>query len=277
MTAFLRDLPTRPVPFRWRDAAGVVHDDTLHAPGVYPRVHAAWALLAADLTAVRRLLPTGLRPIRLSPRHGVVAVHLFRYADSPVGPYDEVSVSVAVRPPGGRLPSPLSLTRAALTEDTHGFVVQLPVSTEVAWRAGVDLFGYPKLLTAIAVEEGPGGWRATVRDPAAGTTLYTLRGAALTPRRPGRVHTLRRLGRQVPHGPARRVVCNHSYPVRDGVLHHARMHLHLRTAATAPGHRFGLELGDDPRVEPLRSLRLTPILYAHAPEAEALLELPTPL
>ncbi len=280
---FFRGVAQRPLTVRWTDERGEAREARVSAPGIYPDVASMWALFTADLDAAVRLLgdagaPGPLQPLRLTRSRGLVAVHAFRYRESPVGPYDEVSVSVAVRPPGDSLPAPLSLARAALCDDLHGFVAQLPVTTEPALHAGIQLFGYPKFLADIRFESDAGSWRVAVRNRETGALLYALRGARLVARPPGRAHALRLLNRPAPHGPAVRVTRFHSYPVLDGRVHHAILHFHALARASHVGRGCTLDLGDDPRATALRALRLGPVLqYTYAPQAEVLLEAPAPL
>lgn len=280
---FFRGVPQRPLDVRWTDAQGHAREQQIMAPGIYPDVGSMWAFFSADLDAAGRLVSAAdgsglLQPLPLTRGRGLVAVHAFQYRQSPVGPYDEVSVGVAVRPPGDALPAPLLLARAALCDDLHGLVAQLPVTTEPALQAGLQLFGYPKLLADIHFAEDEVSWRVSVRSRDTGALLYALRGARLVARRPGRAHALRLLSRPAPHGPATRVTRFHSYPTFQGRLHHAVLHFHSLARASQVGRGCTLELGDDPRATALRALRLGPALqYTYAPRAEVLLEAPTPV
>jgi len=279
---FFRGVAQRPLTVRWEDDEGAQREARVMAPGVYPDVASMWAFFSADLDAARRLLPDegrgALEPLPFTRGRGLVAIHAFRYRQSPVGPYDEVSVGVAVRPPGELLPPPLALARAALCDDLHGFVVQLPVTTEPALQAGLQLFGYPKFLADVRFEEDAASWRVAVRNRETGALLYALRGAKLMARRPGRVHALRLLSRPAPHGPGVRVTRFHSYPALHGRLHHAVLHFNALARTSHVGRGCAIELGDDPRAAALRALRMgAPLQYTYAPRAEVLLEAPTPL
>ena len=130
--AMIGDFPAR-TPTFYRDARGFA------------------LIFPARLGAIREALPDRrLRPARLLP--GVGAVHLtaFEYYDTDIGPYNEFAVGVLLESPDHRRGPPgYNLLRQLACNEFHSYVLQLPVDTERARRAGVELYNYPKILAEI--------------------------------------------------------------------------------------------------------------------------------
>jgi len=79
----------------------------------------------------------------------VAAIYAWEYRDSTVGAYGEVGLGVQCRRKGTR-PSLLRLGTDMGADDDQGiWVASLPVTTEAARIAGVELWGYPKYVTPI--------------------------------------------------------------------------------------------------------------------------------
>jgi hypothetical protein len=80
----------------------------------------------------------------------VGAIYAWEYRDSTVGSYAEVGLGIQARRRGSR-PSLVKLGLRMTEQDEQGiWVVNLPVTTEGAYQAGVELWGYPKYVTPIA-------------------------------------------------------------------------------------------------------------------------------
>jgi len=77
------------------------------------------------------------------------AIYVWEYRDSTVGAYSELGLGVQCRRRGTQ-PSLVTLGRDMGAQDDQGiWVVALPVTTEAAHSAGVELWGYPKYVTPI--------------------------------------------------------------------------------------------------------------------------------
>jgi hypothetical protein len=103
----------------------------------------------ADLDRARELLgQTSLEPWPVFGK-AIVAIYAWEYRDSTVGTYNEVGLGIQCRRRGTR-PSLLRLVRDMGAQEDQGiWVVNLPVTTEAALAAGVELWGYPKYLAPI--------------------------------------------------------------------------------------------------------------------------------
>ena len=90
-----------------------------------------------------------LHPFTLPGNRSVAVVTLFDYRTSSIGPYRELSIGVLASPVRTSLGSVLS----ALTGSSPAgaWIFALPVSSPVACRGGIELFGYPKSLERIDV------------------------------------------------------------------------------------------------------------------------------
>ncbi len=105
---------------------------------------AAWAVPAAGL---RALTPAPLRVVELWPGWAPLAIGGFDYARTTVGAYGEVGVSWPVVP--HRAPPLLPLLGESRWPGMGWWVHHLPVTTEIAHRAGRSLWGYPKIVAGI--------------------------------------------------------------------------------------------------------------------------------
>jgi hypothetical protein len=270
---------TRPffagVPQREISAAGL----TLLAPGLYPDVRAMGGLFTADLAAARRLLPSPrYRPLSPSPGMALVALQCFEYRGSPVGDYHEVSVAIGVQLDGPRRPHALALATSALRRRFDGYVVSLPVSTEIARVAGVELFDYPKFLADIRFEEDDAHRRCVVSDPETGALVFAFRGDKLAARPTAPERRWPGVPAPTRRGAGNHVTCYRTYPMRAGGPEVAHMHLNALERAARPLRGFTVEVGDHERSAPLAALaprRL--LLYEYVPRGEAILEAPEPL
>lgn len=119
------------------------------------------AVFSAPLAALQDLLPDGLEPLRLTPRHGgvtLLSVDYQRIGDDAMEPYDELSIQIpAVRSNEFTLPLLSGLTRMV-----DGYVWFMPVTTEPANALGREIWGYPKVVGDVDIEHGDARTRTTV-------------------------------------------------------------------------------------------------------------------
>jgi hypothetical protein len=161
------------------------------------------------------LAGTGLAPVLLTRERALAGLGFYEYRDTSVGAYNEVGLGLPVVPLRGESPRvPLiDLLRQPSRRRAGFYVLDLPVTTEVACAAGRELWGYPKFVTDISFELGGGRFRCGVADPAGGPPLIELAGA---------------LGPAVPAPPMSMVIYSH-LGTRDlrtqvDVRGHSRLH-----------------------------------------------------
>lgn len=138
--------------------AGVVQEPRTTTAGecalpiLYRDASLTGVLLFADLAKAR----DATRDLAIEPwpilGRAVVALYAWEYRDSTVGVYNEVGLGIQARVTGKR-PSLLKLARDMRDQESQGiWVMNLPVTTEAARAAGVELWGYPKYVSRIATD-----------------------------------------------------------------------------------------------------------------------------
>jgi hypothetical protein len=163
-------------------------------PILYRQASAFFAVFPAPIGGLQALLPEPLEVAPVVPGFGAIGFGAFDYVHTSIGPYREMAVIVPSRyHPSWRAPLVPLLLEQRLP-DFAMWVHRLPVSTEVALRAGIELWGYPKFLADMEVKTSGRDWHASLA--AEGQDIFEL--TARAPERPhpmrGAVHTWSRKG-----------------------------------------------------------------------------------
>lgn len=124
------------------------------APNFYYRSGSVQLLFLAPLARLRAILPMPLEPLKALPGHGLVALTFFSYTVCDNDPYNEVSIAVVIRRPGGRGSHMRELLGAIRRRSFFAHVLALPVDTEIARVRGVHGYQLPKWRARIGVEIG---------------------------------------------------------------------------------------------------------------------------
>jgi hypothetical protein len=106
--------------------------------------------LARAERAAELLGGTGLQPVVQEDGKAVVRLYCIEYRETDIGAYNEVGLTVLARAPGEHAPA--------------DFVVDLPVTTAVAERAGREIWGYNKFIAAIDIEKRDKTFTTFLRD-----------------------------------------------------------------------------------------------------------------
>lgn len=132
-----------------------VQGDIVKLPIFYYDGESMTGVFPAKLGGLRKLLPDKrLSPALLAPGVGVVTITCFEYRDSDVGTYNELAVGIALNYPHHRLNLPgRALLGGVLRGQMDGYVHHLPVTTELALKAGRELWNYPKFVASIDFEQ----------------------------------------------------------------------------------------------------------------------------
>ena len=148
---------------------------------------AQWGVqyLVPAAAAQRIVGPTGLEVTGPVPGRALMALAVCRYDDTDLDPYHEVAVSFVVRPHDApRRASPAQRTREFSAGAIGAYIHRLPVDQEFTCAAGRDIWGFPKWVTSIDIDEparragaGP-GTGTTVRLVDDGAHVLTLTVAA---------------------------------------------------------------------------------------------------
>ena len=96
------------------------------------------------------LVGAGLQPVLQEDGRAVVDLYCIEYRKTDIGPYNEVGLTVRALAPG----DPIAAS----------YVVYLPVTTAVACRAGREIWGYNKFVTAIDVKSEGRTFSTVLRD-----------------------------------------------------------------------------------------------------------------
>ncbi len=208
------------------------------------RAASQWSVqyLVPAPAAQRIVAPTGLEVTGPVPGRALVALAACRYDDTDLDPYHEVAVSFVVRPHDAP-PRPTAAQRARefVSGALGAYIHRLPVDQAFTCAAGRDIWGFPKWVTAIDIDEPAAG----DRGPGTGTTIRLVDDGVhvltLTVAAGGRIS----LPAQAPP----------SYSFRDGVLRRTEWSTRMSGSAGRTGGAV-LTLGDHPMAEELRSLGL---------------------
>ena len=223
------------------------------------RAAAQWTVqYLVPLAAAQRLVdPTGLEATGPLPGRALVALAVCRYDDTDLDSYHEVALSVVVRPHDASQPASMVQRLREFGQGAIGaYIHRLPVDQEFTCAAGRDVWGFPKWITTIDIDEPRSsdprsGSSTTVRLVDDGTHVLTL---AMSSNGPVRL-------------PAHAAP---SYSFRDGVLRRTEW----TTASEGVSGRFGgttIVLGDHPMADELRSLSLPKraLMTSHAVRMQA--------
>ncbi len=128
------------------------------SPNFYYENSRVTAIFTADLARLRALMPPEVlkqvQPLQVWPGRGVVALTAYAYHYCDNDRYNEIGLSVVTNQPGASNWGPLSLLGQSRAGDFWGYVLKLPVDTELARVRGVVGYNLPKWLTRIDYSEG---------------------------------------------------------------------------------------------------------------------------
>ena len=109
------------------------------------------ATFLTDLDRAAELLKgTSLLAVSQEDGKAVVVLYCIEYRITDIGPYNEVGLTVLAAAPGDPIPA--------------NYVVNLPVTTAVANRAGREIWGYNKFVAAIDVKSEGKKFSTVLRD-----------------------------------------------------------------------------------------------------------------
>ncbi|KAJ5744741.1 hypothetical protein N7533_009611 [Penicillium manginii] len=124
----------------------------IYAPNFYYRTSSVQLVFLAPLDQLKSRLPSPLEPITALPGYGLVALTFYAYQVCDNDPYNEVSIAIIVRQPGEVSYSTTQLLSSMWNRTFYGYVLALPVDTEIARVRGVYGYQLPKWLADISLE-----------------------------------------------------------------------------------------------------------------------------
>lgn len=212
------------------------------------------AMFTASTVKVRSFLPhSDMTPIEVFPGRCLMAFMAFEYRKSDLGPYNEFCIAVGVTFRKGQIPL-ATVTSQLLRRSLSAYIWRLPVTTEIARIAGVDLYGYPKFIADIDFHREPGRIRCSLADK--GKKILSLSGKTL------------------PAGVGKRLEYT-TWSIKDGSPLRTRILVNpIEFSQSMSRDAARLEIGTGhPICEELKSIGLSekPILYQYSPVTESIL------
>jgi hypothetical protein len=126
---------------------------TVAMPVVVRDASAGTAMFDVDAAAAQALLPGGdFTVVESAPGRTQLVLAIIDYRDNDLGDYNEVGVTLFVRPAGN-----------PAGEGDGTFITHLPVDQEFTCAAGRGIWGFPKSVEQIDYEPGDGHTVATLR------------------------------------------------------------------------------------------------------------------
>jgi len=124
------------------------------------------------------LRDTPWQPALFGKDRVLVGIAWYEYRDTDIGPYNEVGLAVGVYPKNTRPPwsSWLNFTASSVGRKLGFYILHLPVTTQIAHAAGVEMWGYPKFVTNIEFSVEQDLFTGTVQDPSGTETIVRLTG-----------------------------------------------------------------------------------------------------
>ncbi|WP_374585294.1 acetoacetate decarboxylase (ADC) [Pseudoduganella sp.] len=128
-----------------------------YSPNFYYKNSRITAVFTADLARLRELMPEAVRnvvqPLQVWPGRGLVALTAYAYEYCDNDSYNEFALSIITSKPGASNLGPLTLAGQSMSKQFWGYVLKLPVNTELARVRGVVGYNLPKWLTSIERSE----------------------------------------------------------------------------------------------------------------------------
>ncbi|MFT4155180.1 hypothetical protein [Parafilimonas sp.] len=120
------------------------------SPNFYYSNSSITAIYTADMKRLKELVPVAVvdlvKPISIVPGRGLVAITAYRYHYCDNDSYNELSVSIVTTKPEKRNWGIFSLLGETSENSLWGYVLKLPVDTELARVRGVVGYNLPKWL-----------------------------------------------------------------------------------------------------------------------------------
>ena len=124
---------------------------------------------------------TGLLPCKFFNGKAMVSIVFFQYRKVTIPAYDEVAITIVVRPKMLPDPSPyitkiLFKKRGASWGNMGVYILEMPVTVPEARAAGREIWGYPKFLTKIPNKLDGRKFEFSVLDPDTGKDIVSIKG-----------------------------------------------------------------------------------------------------
>ena len=238
-----------------------------YSPNFYYKNSRVTAVYTADIDKLRELIPAKVlekvQPLQVWPGRGLVAFTAYSYNYCDNDSYNEVALSIITNKPGRSNLGPLTLVGQSLSKDYWGYVLKLPVNTELARVRGVVGYNLPKWLTGIDVTEDAHKVTYDIVDSRTGKVDVVFQAAKLA-----------ELSQK-----DELVTNSFTNTDRNGELTYGyAVSRQLSHASSSDGDSARLILGDGELSSYIKSLKLGKMLkYEYVPQFQSALYAPKPL
>ncbi|MCX7678666.1 MAG: acetoacetate decarboxylase family protein [Spirochaetes bacterium] len=127
--------------------------------------------------AKAKLADTAFVPCKVFGK-AITLLNFFEYRETAIGPYNEVGLSILCYPKKSTQPFfvPMHILQDAKKWKVGAYVINLPVTTEIAYLAGKEVWNYPKFVTRIDFSLLKRSFCGIVYDPDLNEPLVTVEG-----------------------------------------------------------------------------------------------------
>lgn len=238
-----------------------------YSPNFYYQNSRVTAVYTADLNALRALMPPELlataSPLQVWPGRGLVAFTAYTYEHCDNDAYNEVAVSIITDTPGKANLGPFTLIGQSMSGDFWGYVLKLPVNTELARVRGVVGYNLPKWLTGIDRKEDAQSVVYDITDSQTGKVDVSFKAKKLD-----------KLSREVDIVTSSFTNLDHQGQLAYGYA----VSRQLRHGSSRDADSATLTLGDGALSNYLRTLKLGKMMkYEYVPAFQSALYAPKPL
>ncbi|EKT4540121.1 hypothetical protein [Pseudomonas sp. NBRC 111118] len=238
-----------------------------YSPNFYYQNSRVTAVYTADLNALRALMPPELlataSPLQVWPGRGLVAFTAYTYEHCDNDAYNEVAVSIITNTPGKANLGPFTLIGQSMSGDFWGYVLKLPVNTELARVRGVVGYNLPKWLTGIDRKEDAQSVVYDITDSQTGKVDVSFKAKKLD-----------KLSREVDIVTSSFTNLDHQGQLAYGYA----VSRQLRHGSSRDADSATLTLGDGALSNYLRTLKLGKMMkYEYVPAFQSALYAPKPL
>ena len=155
-----------------------------YSPNFYYKNERITAVFTADFSKLESLIPakvlTQVQPLMVWPGRGLVVLTAYAYHYCDNDQYNEIALSIVTNKPGESNWGPVTLIGQSISDDYWGYVLKLPVDTELARVRGVIGYNLPKWLTKIDYQSDATSVTYTVTDNQTGKPDLTFSADKLT-------------------------------------------------------------------------------------------------
>mgnify|MGYP000020555501 CR=1 FL=1 len=154
-----------------------------YSPNFYYENSRITAVYTADLDRLKALMPAkvleSVQPLQIWPGRGLVALTAYAYHYCDNDSYNEIAISIITTKPGSSSWGPFTLMGQSMSKDYWGYVLKLPVDTELARVRGVVGYNLPKWVTRINYSQTDKTIRFEIFDSETGKMDLAIQGEKL--------------------------------------------------------------------------------------------------